>query len=136
MSQKSTTPTPPSIVWSINGFAFELDMSDVAVQERYEKAFETLGKTEKNLPKTGSNSSRTLAYCNMFRALYDDIFGEGTSQKIFGDVNNARIMTETYEQFLEFVQNQGELLHQTKNRVLDRFSPNRAQRRAQAKGKK
>lgn len=134
MSQKSTTP--PSIVWSINGFAFELDMSDVAVQERYEKAFETLGKTEKNLPKTGPNSSRTLAYCNMFRALYDDIFGEGTSQKIFGDVNNARVMTETYEQFLEFVQNQGEQLHQTKNRVLDRFSPNRAQRRAQAKGKK
>lgn len=133
MSQKSTTP--PSVVWHINGIELELDMADVMVQSRYEKAFENLGKAEKKLPKTGPNSERTLAYCNMFRVLFDDIFGTGTSQKIFGDVNNARVMTETYEQFLEFVQNQGEQLSQTKNRVIDRFSPNRAQRRAQAKGK-
>lgn len=133
MSQKSITP--PNIVWHINGIELELDMGDVAVQERYEKAFAALAENEKNLPKAGLNSERTLAYCNMFRALYDDIFGDGTSQKIFGNTNNARIMTEVYEQFLEFIQNQGEQLNHTKNRVLDRFSPNRAQRRAAAKGK-
>lgn len=134
MSQKSTIP--PNIVWDINGIKLELDMSDVDNQERYENAFARLGETEKNLPKDGKNSERTRAYCQMFRSLYDDIFGEGTSQKIFGDVNNARIMTEVYELFLEFIQNQGEQLNQTRSRVLDRFSPNRAQRRAQAKGKK
>lgn len=134
MSQKSTAPQ--GIIWSINGIEFELDMSDVSAQERYEKALENLGKNDKNLSKTGRNSERTLAYCNMFRAFFDDIFGEGASQKIFGDVNNARIMTETYEQFLEFVTKQGELFTQTRDRVLNRFSPNRAQRRAAAKGKK
>lgn len=133
MSQKSTTP--PSAVWNINGNEFFIDMGDVSAQQRFEKALENLKKNEKVLPKTGLNSERTLAFCNMFRAFFDDIFGEGASQKIFGDVNNARIMTETYEQFLEFVQKQGELFQQTNNRVLNRFSPNRAQRRAQAKGK-
>lgn len=133
MSQKSTTP--PSIVWNINGVAFELDMNDVAVQVRYEKALKTLGENEKNLTKIGLNSERTLAYCNMFRTFFDDVIGVGASQMIFGDVNNSRIMTETYEHFLAFVQSQAELVAQTQKRVIDRFSPNRAQRRAQAKGK-
>lgn len=121
--------------WHIKGIELELDMQDVATVERYEAAFARMGETEKNLPKDGKASERLRAFCRMFRNLYDDIFGPGTSDKIFGDNDNARVATEVYEQFLEFVSGQRNPVDEIQNRIADRFSPNRAQRRAQARGK-
>lgn len=123
------------IKWEIGGVALELDMQDVAVLERYEAAFAKMGETEKSLPKDGKASERVKAYCIMFRDLFDDIFGEGTAEKIFGSTYNARISTEIYEDFLAFVDGQREYSSEVQNRIVTRFGPNRAQRRAQAHGK-
>lgn len=124
-------------VWHINGFDFELDMQDADTLDRYEAAFVKMSENEKKLPKDGKASDRVRAYCNLFRMLYDDIFGAGSAEKILGTSNNARVVNEVYEQFLEFVNSQRSVIADTQNRLLERFSPNRAQRRAAAaKGKK
>lgn len=119
-------------VWKINGIELKLDIHDVDTMEHYEDAFNKMGEAEKSLPVTGRASARVRAYCQIFRNLFDDIFGEGTSQKIFGDVNNSTTMLEVYEDFLKFIANQQKQTDEINNRIMQ-FSPNRAQRRAQAK---
>lgn len=123
------------MIWRVNGCEFILDLQDVDEIERFEKAIERMDIAEKALPKDGKASDRMRAYCMMYRNLYDDLFGEGAAQKIFGDTNNARVCNEVYEQFLTFVESQGEVASTSRRRITERYSPNRAQRRANARKK-
>ncbi len=117
-------------VWNYGNCAFELDMSDVEVIERYESVFNHMEEAQKALPKEGTHSEILRVYCQMFREMFDGLFGPGTAQQLFGDRNNARIMTEAYEDFLAFVNRQVAGLGELQNRITARYSPNRAQRRA------
>ena len=137
MSQNEVTPinSADATIWHINGHQFVLDIQDADTAERYEQAFTRMAEEEKNLPKDGKHSAWLRAYCSMFRNLFDRIFGEGAAVKILGEKDNTRVATETYEAFLNFIAGQQEPLAALQNRVIDRFSPNRAQRRAAAKGK-
>lgn len=119
--------------WSYNGVELTLDIQDVDTIERYEAAFDALSEEEKQIPKDGRKSIQIRAYCRMFRNLFNALFGEGTDTKMFGEKDNAREMTECYENFLQFVVNQHAALAETQSRILTRYSPNRAQRRAAAK---
>lgn len=95
-----------SQIWKYNNVELEFDMGDVDTQELYEKAFTKMEETEKNLPKTGSYSELSRAYCQMFYALYDDLFGAGTGKKLLGEKYNVRKTEECYNSFLTFVRAQ------------------------------
>ncbi len=119
--------------WNYNGTTLTLDVQDVDTIERYEEAFAALSVEEKAIPKDGKKSVQIRAYCRMFRNLFNALFGEGTDVKMFGEKDNAREMTECYESFLQFVANQHAVLAEAQSRIVTRFSPNRAQRRAAGK---
>ncbi len=117
--------------WEINGVSLKLDLEDADVMERYEDAFEAMSQEEKHLPKDGRPSDRIRAYCNLFRKLYDRIFGTGTADKIFMDLpTNAEIYDGVYDQFLNFVRKQNEEVTKRRASRLDKYRPNRQQRRA------
>lgn len=123
----------PETIWKINDLTYELDMNDVAVMERYERAFEIMEQQEKKIPVDGKASVRSRMHCDLFRTLFDNIFGEGTADTIFGSRYNVREALNVYESFLDFVANQQTGIEETTNRLVTRFMPNRAQRRAAAK---
>lgn len=95
-----------SQVWKYNNIELEFDMGDVDIQERYEMAFTKMENAEKKLPKTGVYSELSKAYCQMHYALYDDLFGVGTGEKLLGKKYNVRTVEECYNSFLTFVRNQ------------------------------
>ena len=119
-----------STVWKCNDVELVLDMTDVDTIERYEKAVANMENGIKALPKDGSQSAVIKAYCLVLRNVFDDLFGEGTAEKIFGKCMNATELTEAYESFLQFVSEQGQEFTNMQNRIAGRYSPNRAQRRA------
>ena len=86
--------------WKWNDVVLEIDMEDVDFQEKYESAFARMGETEKELQKIGKLSDITKAYCQMFFDLFDDIFGEGTSNRLFGSKRNMRLVDECYDSFI------------------------------------
>lgn len=133
MSHTVAFPSNANCVWSINDHEFFLDLQDAGTVEHCEAAFAAMGEREKALPKDGKTSVRIRAYCQLFRDLFDDVFGEGSAQKIYGDTYNARIATEVYENFLDFMASQQNALSETQNRITVRYNPNRAQRRAAGK---
>lgn len=87
-------------LWKWNNVELEVDMDDVEFQEKYEQAFKRAGETEKELQKVGSLSQITRDYCQMFYQIFDDIFGLGTGNKLFGGKYNARLVEEAYDSFL------------------------------------
>lgn len=117
--------------WEINGLSLELDLEDVETLERYENAFEKMAKEENEIPKDGKKSERIRAYCQLFPRLYDRIFGEGTSDKIFKDVPmNTSRYEGIYFSFLSFVKSQGEQNAANRKNSIQKYIPkNRQQRR-------
>lgn len=93
-----------SRIFEYNGVQLEMDMLDAAFVEKYENAFKRMGEAEEALrrePNIGSASERIRKYCQMFYDLYDDIFGAGTSEKMFGGTYNMRFADESYAAFLK-----------------------------------
>lgn len=92
--------------WKWNNVELEIDMEDAEFQYKYEEAFEKLGKTEKELQKTGKLSEITKKYCEMFWTLFDDIFGEGTANKLFNEKKHSGMCEECYDSFISFCSEQ------------------------------
>jgi hypothetical protein len=122
--------------WEINGHSFELDLNDLETAERYEKAFAEMGEREKTVPRAGKVSETIKSYYEMFVFLYDALFGEGSGVKIVGEKANSRVCNEVYDNFLNFVADQKKASLNLQNNIISRYSPNRAQRRAEEKAKK
>ena len=123
-----------SHVWEINGLSLELDLDNYDNMKRYEEAFDLMQEEETQLPKDGRQSERMLAYCQLYYRLYDRIFGEGTSEKIFSGVPvSIRGTEEVYESFLAFVKGQMVQQIQEQQQRYQKYMPNRKQRRTVSK---
>lgn len=118
-------------IWEINGISLELDIEDADVMERLENAFETMKNDESAVPKDGKASVRIRAYCAMFRNLFSNIFGSDETEKIFKGVpTNSSAYDDVYISFLEFINTQKDDIARAKSEKLERYRPNRQQKRA------
>ena len=91
--------------WEINGTTLVLDIDDIGDLERYERAFKQMGEAAKQIPKDGTASEITRAYCTTFYNMYDCIFGDGTAEKIHKKKYSAAecepYLTSDYRKMLE-----------------------------------
>lgn len=109
----------------INGVELEdIDIYDLEVAEKYEKAIECLevikGKTNIN----GSEGIRSI--CTAIFNVFNTVFGEGTDKKIFGNKVNLITCIKALEEFVMQINEQKKEIEKLANK----YSPNRAQRRA------
>lgn len=93
-------------LWKWNDLELEVDMEDVDFQERYEKAFKRMEASEKEMQSVGTLSEITKKYCDLFWNLFDDIFGDGTANKLFEGKKHAGLCEEVYESFIDYCKNQ------------------------------
>ena len=114
----------------INDVELDIDMEDYDFQVKYEKAFDRLEQDEKELQKIGRASEITKAYCEMFNRLFDNIFGEGTSQKLFDGKFNMSKTEQVYSEFIGICAEQVKTINDRRTKLANKYKPNRAQRRA------
>ena len=120
-------------LWKWNDVELEVDMEDIDFLERYETAFNNLDVTEKDLVKTGMGSDIARKYCEMIYRLFDDIFGPSTGKRLLGEKMNIRICEECYTSFIDECQKCVLDADKRRNATMNKFRPNRAQRRASGK---
>lgn len=108
----------------------EIDMADYDFQVKYEKAFEVMKEEEKALQKAGKNSEITKGYCEMFNHLFDNMLGEGVSEKLFAGKYNTLVTDRAYGERLEICSEQVKSNTAERNKIVSKYRPNRAQRRA------
>lgn len=120
-------------LWKWNDVELEIDMEDYDFLQKYEKAFDVMGVKEEELKKTGTRSGIVKEYCDMFYRLFDDIFGDGTGEKLFSGKRNVRVCEECYTDFIAECQKGVLEANKRKNAMMSKFKPNRAQRRSAGK---
>lgn len=116
-------------LWKWNDVELEVDMEDVEFLERYEAAFKKMEESEKTLQKTGNHSEIVKRYCQMFYELFDDLFGNGTGERLFCGKMNSRICEECYDSFLTECKKGILAAVERRNNRMNKFRPNRQQRR-------
>ncbi|MCR0349337.1 hypothetical protein DWW36_12330 [Erysipelotrichaceae bacterium AF15-26LB] len=89
--------------WEINGVKLPFDFDDLDTMERYKKALAQMNKDAKTVIVEGDRAEIIKSHYDIFSKVYDTIFGEGTSEKIFKGKANLRQCFETYDNFVEFV---------------------------------
>ena len=108
----------------INGVELEdLDIYDVEVAEKYEKVLENINKPQK---VEGLKTSAVIRkQCEAIFNVFNELFGEGTDKKIFGDKVNLVTCLKALDEFITQVRDQKEQIEEISNK----YSPNRATRR-------
>lgn len=67
----------------------------------------------------GRYTEGTMAMCKLF----DRMFGDGTSRKLFGDAPNYALCLEVYAEFLEAVEQQGLRMGNRLGSLLTKYAP-------------
>lgn len=110
----------------INGVELEdIDIYDLEVAENYEKAMEELYKV-RELASEMKDSEGIRVLCTSVFNVFNTMFGEGTDKKIFGNRVNLMTCLKSLEEFQLQMNEQKKEIEKLSNK----YSPNRAQRRA------
>ncbi|MBN3409941.1 AP endonuclease [Clostridium botulinum] len=109
----------------INGVELkDLDILDLEVAEKYEKAIKGIdGIAEKVQGMTIAESVRTQ--CNAIFKIFNDLFGEGTDKKIFGNKVNLLTCLQAFDELIT----QTNTSRAEVQKIANKYSPNRAARR-------
>ena len=111
----------------------DIDVSDALVMENYEAAHDKVAKKMNNLDTNGKRRSELIRIqCEAVFEFFEDVFGEGTAKKVFGESVNLTTCLNAYESVVDGVNN---LDKKVAGRYKAKFG-NRQQRRNQNKGKK
>lgn len=112
----------------------EFDFLDADDAEKFEKeAQKLLDKCDEEAKKSYSLSETLKVQCKIIEDFFDNVFGEGISEKIFKKKNNLKEHLEVYEDVIKGRQEEEE---EIRNKF-GRYQPNREERRNnQYRGKK
>ncbi len=117
----------------ICGQELELDLFDADVMEAYEKSMEKVVKRNEELKvRTDlSNADGMREICKNVKVFFNEVFGEGTAEKLFESKNNLAICMDA---FAIVVAEAGKMKGQL-NAITNKYNLNRAQRRQENKKK-
>ena len=109
----------------INNVELELDLMDADMAEKYEKAYRNMQRDVENIPKNLSLAESIRKQCKLIFNFFDEVFGEGTSKKIFGNKTNLRECIKAVKTLIDHVNKDVE----ESNKIINKYSPNRVARR-------
>ena len=123
--------------WKYNDLEFEVDLQDADFAERYENAFTRMDEGEKGVQKAGTTSEIIRGYCGLFFNLFDDLYGKGTSDKMFCGRTNTQLCDAAYSAFMEACRTDSQAALQARSEMVSRYAPkqNRQQRRGAGKNR-
>ena len=110
---------------NINDVELELDLMDADMAEKYEKAYRKMQRDVTNFPNNLSLAENIRKQCKLIFNFFDEVFGEGTSKKIFGNKTNLRECIKAVETLIDHVNKDTE----EANKIINKYSPNRVERR-------
>lgn len=132
-----------SQIWEYNGVQYEFDLMDAGTAERFQKACTIIEKKGNSFNGNTKSLCEVLKYeCEMIHEFFDIIFGDGTSDKLFGSSKyNLRVCLNAYSESPESIM---VLANRQQMEISDLFmkvkqsypQPNREQRRRNKKKKK
>lgn len=121
----------------INGVELQdLDVADADVLEMYENAMSSFYEKMQGISKDDKKGSQLIREeCHAIFEVFNEIFGEGTDRKVFGDKTNLMVCIDALQQLKSTVEKTD---RNNAQKIASLYDPalNRQQRREINKGKK
>ncbi len=116
-------------LYKFGNFEIEFDPTDVAFVEKYEAAAENYQKKIKDI-STGEKASETMkAVCEIFFETFDGIFGDGTSEKMFGKTKSVELCLNAFKLLMDIMNDYKETLKNLMQNTVNR-TEKRSRRKA------
>lgn len=108
----------------INGVELDIDFLDADFMEKIEKCCKNVSEQaekSKNELKELTYSQQIKAECKIIKDFFDEVFGYGTSEKLFKGKNNLMLCLSAFQELIEAkVKSQNEM-----NDLFAKYSPDR-----------
>lgn len=120
----------------INGIEFEFDAYEA---EDVKKAKEEMKKVHDTLLKAPKGMDRlaTIKYVvNTVGKCFDNLFGEGSSKKIFKGKTNLKLAFTSFADLVSEIEKQDSIFEKEVQSFTSKYSPNRVNREARRKKNK
>jgi hypothetical protein len=112
----------------ILGIELDFDFADADDLERYEKA---LPKTQEDLSNIKWNEQKASLsvrqFCDVIFLFFDEIFGDGTSQKMFNGKRNYQKCLNAFKEIMDAKKSQDAEIDNSLE-YLEQYSPDRVKR--------
>jgi len=111
----------------INGVELNIDFTDADIIEKIDEKSKEILKQCEELETQKNNiepAEGIRQECKILKDFLDYVFGDGTSEKIFGNKNSLRNCLKAYE---DIINERNRQLNNLKD-VVDKYSPDRVQR--------
>lgn len=118
----------------ICGQELELDLFDADTMEIYEKSLNKVVERSKESAKHTelSNAESIRKTCGIVKDFFDEVFGDGTAEKLFKGKNNLAICMDAFG----IVSSEAGKMKGQVNAITNKYNMNRAQRRQEGKKNK
>lgn len=93
-------------MFTVNNINFEYDVMDAQNAEKFESAMEKVSKINEVVEKEILISQKIRKACNIIFKAIDELFGEGTKNKLFGNSTNLRETCEVWNKIVEGIRNE------------------------------
>lgn len=112
----------------------ELDLFDADTMEVYEKSMDKVVKRAEESKKHTelSNADGIREMCGIVKDFFDEVFGDGTAEKLFKGKNNLAICMDAFG----IVSSEAGKMKGQVNVITNKYNMNRAQRRQEGKKNK
>ncbi len=117
--------------WKFGDFETEIDFTDADFLERLEEAQEQLDQEGKEVPKVGKNSEIIRKQVACFARFFDTLFGDGTSQLMYGGRASLENAMRSCEEFANLGVREDKRIDSIYGKY--KVNPNRQQSRPQHK---
>jgi len=114
----------------IRNVELEFDFNDADDMERLENAIEKTQKALENISVENKKASEVIREtCKNIFDCFNEIFGENTDKKVFGNKTNFNVCKEAFEDLINARIEQETQFSEEMSNIEKKYSPNRATRR-------
>jgi hypothetical protein len=118
---------------NLNGLEIEYDFTDADNWDRMQDAVADLEEYDRTHEFDASNPSDAIRHaCNGYNQFFDQVFGEGTADKMFHGKSSMKEHKDAFMKVIELANGQIEEANDFSN-VLSKYSPERAERNDEQK---
>lgn len=110
------------------GIELDFDFADADDLEKYEKAFPVTIKELESIKWNEENASSSVRkFCDAIFKFFDEIFGKGSSEKMFNGKRNYQKCLNAFKEIMDIKKDQDAEIN-TSLEYLENYSPNRVKR--------
>ena len=115
--------------FKFGNFETDVDIADYDFMQRFETLSIKVSKDMEKVDKTGMRSEAILQLCTLAFQYFNDLFGEGTDKKMFGNNTNLRVCNQAIFALADAIEADKKAYDTEVKAGVVKYTGNRAQRR-------